>query len=366
MTRSLPPADPPLHNLDSPVFHRAGQMSIRVRQPSSPWTLALGLAFAVVLGIIVFVTLSAGRQARADNNAAKAPAPPETIAPPNPVVQLAQSQPVQPPPTPSTNAPAPVPPASPAADPSLALHAPVMVVDQSTARSTAPTTATAAAGPDHPAAQASGSAEERFEAQVVSGGVETARASRLPDLRHTVPQGTMIPAVLETAINSDLPGSVRAVVSRDIAGFDGAEVLIPRGSKLIGQYRSGMAYGQTRAFVVWSRILTPDGVSIDVGSPGTDPLGRGGLSGETDSHFFQRFGASILLSVIPVALQAALQQGNSTEVIIGSPVQASSLASAAPQPANIPVTIKVMQGTPLQVFLVRDLDFGDVAPQARK
>ena len=112
--------------------------------------------------------------------------------------------------------------------------------------------------------------------------------------------------------------------------------------------------------------MTPEGVSIDVGSPGTDPLGRGGLSGETDTHFFQRFGSSILLSVIPVALQAALQPSNSTEVIIGSPVQASSLASAAPQPANIPVTIKVMQGTPLQVFLVRDLDFGDVAGPARR
>jgi len=365
MTRALPPGDPQPPDIDSPVFHRAGQMAISVRQPSSPWTLALGIALAVVLGIIVFATLSAGRQAHADNDAPRKLVPPVVTTPVQPVMQIAQAQPVPTPPAPLPPLPAPT--AAPVAtDPSLALHAPVMVVDQSTARTTAADAPPLAAGPGHPAGQSGGSAEERFEAQVVSGGVETARASRLPDLRHTVPQGTMIPAVLETAINSDLPGSVRAVISRDVAGFDGAEVLIPRGSKLIGQYRSGMAYGQTRAFVVWSRILTPEGVSIDVGSPGTDPLGRGGLSGETDTHFFQRFGSSILLSVIPVALQAALQPSNSTEVIIGSPVQASSLASAAPQPANIPVTIKVMQGTPLQVFLVRDLDFGDVAVPARK
>jgi type IV secretion system protein VirB10 len=143
-------------------------------------------------------------------------------------------------------------------------------------------------------------------------------------------------------------------------------VLIPRGSKLIGQYRSGMAYGQTRAFVVWSRILTPDGVSIDVGgSPGTDPLGRGGLSGETDTHFFERFGSSILLSVLTAGLNLATQTSSNTAIIIGSPVQASSLATMAPQGANIPVTIKVMQGTPLEVFLVRDLDFSDIQAARR-
>jgi type IV secretion system protein VirB10 len=347
-------------DIDSPVFHRAGQMAISVRQPSSPWSLALGMAVIIVLGVITFATLSAGRQARADNTAQG-----KAVAPPAPAMALAQVQPppVQPQVVPAQPAPiaAPVPAAATEPDPSTVLHAPLMVVDQSSVRTTPPAVTTTASTDKPVSTQASGSAEERFESQVASGGVETARATRLTDLRHTVPQGTMIPAVLETAINSDLPGSVRAVVSRDVAGFDGAEVLIPRGSKLIGQYRSGMAYGQSRAFVVWSRILTPEGVSIDIGSPGADQLGRGGLSGETDSHFFQRFGGSLLLSVVPVALSAALAPSNSTQVIIGSPLQASTLAQSAPQPANIPVTIKVMQGTPLQVFLVRDLDFGEVA-----
>jgi len=120
-----------------------------------------------------------------------------------------------------------------------------------------------------------------------------------------------------------------------------------------------VAYGQHRAFVIWSRVLTPDGVSIDIGSPGTDPLGRGGLSGETDTHFFQRFGSSILLSVLSAGVAAVSRGGSDTAIIIGSPLQAQTLASQTPK-NDIPVTVKVMQGTPMSVFLTRDLDFSDV------
>ncbi|HEX4096585.1 MAG TPA: TrbI/VirB10 family protein [Caulobacteraceae bacterium] len=357
MTRIISPQSrPPAPDIESLVFQRAGQVTMQVRQPDSPWSLGLGIAVAVILGVIVFVTLSEGRQARADALAQKPQAKPPAAAP----IVLAQAAPAPLAPAVQTvPAPPPAPPVQ--NDDSTALHAPVMVVDQSTGQTTATATAAPSASGQARAAagDTGGSAEERFAAQVESGGVETSHATRLTDLRHTVPQGTVIPAVLETAINSDLPGSVRAVVSRDVTGFDGAEVLIPRGSKLIGQYRSGMAYGQSRAFVIWSRILTPDGVSIDVGSPAVDTLGRGGLAGETDTHFFERFGSSILLSAVTAGLEVAAQSGSGTSVIIGSPLQASSLASMAPQ--QIPVTIKVMQGTPLQVFLVRDLDFSGVA-----
>jgi type IV secretion system protein VirB10 len=208
------------------------------------------------------------------------------------------------------------------------------------------------------------SPEERFAARVASAGVDTARATRLRDASRTAPQGTVIAAVLETAINSDLPGGVRAVVSRDVRGFDGKEVLIPRGSKLIGQYKSAVAIGQTRAFVIWSRILTPEGVSIELDSPAGDELGRGGLSGETDNHFLHRFGAAILLSVIDIGAAAALNGGSGGNTyVIGSPVAANQVATLALQKQiDIPPTIKVAQGTPLTVFVARDLDFSGVAP----
>ncbi|HEX4097009.1 MAG TPA: TrbI/VirB10 family protein, partial [Caulobacteraceae bacterium] len=324
MTRIISPQGrPPAPDIESPVFQRAGQVTMQVRQPDSPWSLGLGIAVAVILGVIVFVTLSEGRQARADALAQKPQVKPPAAAPvvfaqaaPAPVAPAVQAVPAPPPAPPAQN------------DDSTALHAPVMVVDQSTGQTAATATAApSASGQARAASDTGGSAEERFAAQVESGGVETSHATRLTDLRHTVPQGTVIPAVLETAINSDLPGSVRAVVSRDVTGFDGSEVLIPRGSKLIGQYRSGMAYGQSRAFVIWSRILTPDGVSIDVGSPAVDTLGRGGLSGETDTHFFERFGSSILLSAVTAGLEVAAQSGSGASVIIGSPLQATSLAA---------------------------------------
>jgi type IV secretory pathway VirB10-like protein len=220
-----------------------------------------------------------------------------------------------------------------------------------------------ATAPTQAPEDAARSADERFAARVSGGGAETARAYQLRDLTRMVPQGSVIPAVLETAINSDLPGSVRGVVSRDVRSFDGSQVLIPRGSKLIGQYKSAVAIGQTRAFVVWSRLITPSGVSIDIGSPAADRLGRGGLDGEVNTHFFRRFGASILLSVINGGIGAlAASSGGDTNLIIGSPGQANRVAEIALQKEiDIPVTIKVAQGTPVQVFVARDLDFSAVS-----
>ena len=205
--------------------------------------------------------------------------------------------------------------------------------------------------------------DEQFARRVDSSQTETAYATHLTDLALVIPQGTVVPAILETGINSDLPGFVRAVVSRDVHGFDGSTVLIPRGSKLIGQYRNAVAEGSSRAFVVWSRVLTPDGVSIDIGSPAADELGRGGLQGETNTHFFQRFGAAIMLSVISAGLEAAANQNSNgnTAIVIGSPQQASNVASIALQrQIDIPPTITVPQGQPLTVFVSRDLDFSSV------
>ena len=307
---------------------------------------------ACVLGVVTFMSLSSARQAR--QPVAQAAPPPA----PKPIVIAAAAAPAPVPVLVQAAAPQVVAQVQPAPD----ARAPAMVVDFSQAPAagtvTTATTVAQAGAPGAAAADDKLSPDERFSAKVGNSNVDVAHSSRLRDLSHTAPQGTVIPAVLETAINSDLPGFVRAVVSRDVRGFDGTTVLIPRGSKLMGQYRSGVALSQTRAFVVWSRVLTPDGVSIDIGSPGTDQLGRGGIEGETDTHFFERFGSAILLSVMGAGLNALTERNTNTAIIIGSPQQASQVASIALQKnIDIPVTIKVAQGTPLQVFVTRDLDF---------
>ena len=200
------------------------------------------------------------------------------------------------------------------------------------------------------------SADDRFSDRVAAGENAPARAVRIANSSYTVPQGAIIAGVLETAINSDLPGYVRAVVSRDVMGFDGRRVLIPSGSRLIGQYRSGLAAGQSRAFIVWTRLTRPDGVTVSLGSPVTDPLGRAGLGGKVDSHFLKRFGSAILLSVVQSGLGLLQQGGNN--VIVRTADDAKSVAGIALQrDINIPPTVKVAQGTAIRIFIARDLDF---------
>lgn len=187
-----------------------------------------------------------------------------------------------------------------------------------------------------------------------TGGV--ARAVRPGDLSATIVEGTILPAVLETALNSDLPGHARAIVSRDVRSFDGSAVLVPRGSRLIGQYRSAATPGQSRAFIIWSRLIRPDGVSIDLASPAHDRIGAVGLGGDVDRHFLRRFGSALLLSV--VGALPALAEGASNTVVIGTNAEAQSAAAQALQTdARIPPTIRVPIGTPIQVFTSRDLVF---------
>ena len=190
---------------------------------------------------------------------------------------------------------------------------------------------------------------------------EHARATMLHNLSTTAPQGTLIPAVLETALNSDLPGFARAVVSRDVRSFDGSTVLIPRGSRCIGEYRSAVSLGQSRVFVIWTRILRPDGGSIQIGSNGGDELGRAGLAGKVDHHFFERFSGAVLLTVLDAAAYAAAGTP-STEVVVGQGTTGGVGGAASSfTPANIAPTIKVAQGTPIRIFVSRDLDFTPVS-----
>lgn len=350
----------------SPVYARSERLRPQVSQPNSPWTLAMGLGGVGLLGLVAFTTLSNGREAHAAQTVPLRTAHIERPAPA--YMTLAQAEPA-PAPAPQPTPPAPVAQQPTSQDPPEShWRAPAVVVDLSEANPAAPAQKLQqAAGPVATGEDTRLNPEERFAARVTGSSADTARATQMRDLGRVIPQGFVIPAVLETAIDSDLPGAVRAVVSRDVRGFDGSQVLVPRGSKLIGQYRSAAAVGQTRAFVVWSRIITPSGVSIDVGSPATDRLGRGGLAGTADTHFFERFGSSILLSLISAGVEYASRgSGNNTgntALVIGSSTQANQLATVALQKQiDIPTTIRVPQGAPVQVSVIRDLDFSGVAP----
>ncbi len=183
---------------------------------------------------------------------------------------------------------------------------------------------------------------------------------------YTITEGTVIAGVLETAIHSDLPGIVRAINSADVYSHDGSQLLIPKGSRLVGRYQSEVRRGQVRIFIIWTRLLRADGLSVMINSPGTDPLGRAGLTGDVDTHFFQIFGAAILLSIIDggldVGLEMARRQGdNSDTTIIQNDRGLNRAAELALQDSiRIQPTIHIDQGTPISILVARDLDFEGV------
>lgn len=205
---------------------------------------------------------------------------------------------------------------------------------------------------------ASGNSNDDFASRLGGVGGTAATATAMVDPKTTVTQGTLIPAVLETAIDTDVPGYVRAVVSADVRSFDGVRVLVPRSSRLIGQYKSGLQAGQKRAYVIWTRLIRPDGVSVNIASPAIGFGGETGLEGRVDSHFFERFGSAMMLSVVG-GLSAL---GGSGGVVIAGSGQ-SAAAAAIGQTGQIGPTIRVRQGEPIRVFTARDLDFSKVSTQ---
>ncbi len=126
------------------------------------------------------------------------------------------------------------------------------------------------------------------------------------DPMRTLGRGTLIPAILETAIDSEVPGGVRAVVSTDVLSSDGKRALVPRSSRLIGQYKTRRAGGQNSAYVVWTQIVRPDGIRLDIPS---------NAAGASERQFFERFDTAKLVSVI------AGQSGADLRARQGEPVR---------------------------------------------
>jgi type IV secretion system protein VirB10 len=119
-----------------------------------------------------------------------------------------------------------------------------------------------------------------------------------------------------------------------------------------------MQAGQKRVYVIWTRLIRPDGVSVNIGSPAIGFGGETGLEGKVSTHFFERFGSAMLLSVVG-GLSALT--GNAS-VIIGGGGQ-SAAATAVGQTGQIGPTIRVRQGEPIRIFTARDLDFSKVASE---
>jgi len=180
-----------------------------------------------------------------------------------------------------------------------------------------------------------------------------------------VKAGSIIPAALITALNSDLPGEIIAQVTEGV--FDhatGRTLLIPQGARLVGKYDSQVAYGQNRALIVWNRIILPDGRSIDLGvMTGADLSGASGLADQVDSHISPMMRAIALSTAITVGgaiaeNSAARSSGNLVlnDAAGGVSSQASQVGQRfVDRELNRQPTIKVRPGWPLTVLVSKDL-----------
>ena len=211
-------------------------------------------------------------------------------------------------------------------------------------------------GPYRPGAASPNELATRLQATPVNA----VGATVLPHQPYLLTKGNTVPCVLQTAMDSTLPGFVTCKLPNDVIGKTGI-TLLDSGTLVVGETHGGMQQGQSRLFVLWTRAETPAGVVINLDSPAADPLGRAGFDGEVDSHFWSRLGGALLLSVVQGGLQAgvaAVSPQGGTNINTGAVdgVAAESLRNSV----NIRPTLKKNQGELVSIFVARDLDFSQV------
>lgn len=226
-----------------------------------------------------------------------------------------------------------------------------------------------ASRPAPPAEPAAGGKDYRqFDVQGQGDRWRLDSRAEAPRSPYELRAGFIVPAVLISGVNSDLPGQIVAQVSQDV--FDtatGKWRLIPQGSRLVGQYSSDIAYGQSRVLVAWQRIVFPDGKAMDIGSmPGADSAGYAGFRDQVNNHYFRLFSSAFLMSGITAGIAMSQPQTLS----LGTRQSASSAMSEAlgqqlgqvtaqliARNMNIAPTLEIRPGYRFNVIVTKDLTF---------
>jgi type IV secretion system protein VirB10 len=327
-----------------------------------------GLVLAVTLSFIWLRQLSREEKGKHDANAQPVFGMGEQLRP----APLAQ------PPMPSPTIPMPAEAPAPSLFPMPAEQAPSETAASSAILAyaggggSAPTTpspqsaAVPAPAPTAAAPPAESQQQTALSARLHPTVLEPTKARLLPHPDFLLTKGTMIPCILQTAINTQLAGFVKCVTPADTRSTTGNVVLLDKGTLLVGEIEHGLQNGENRVFVLWDRAETPDHAIVTLASPGTDELGRSGLPGAVDTHFWDRFGSAIMLSVIQTGLQAGSNVAGNSNSSNGVQIQSfqsngQELANTAlVNSINIPPTLEKNQGDDIAIFVARDLDFSDI------
>ena len=188
-----------------------------------------------------------------------------------------------------------------------------------------------------------------------------------PRTPYEIRTGTLIPAVLQTGINSDLPGTVIAHVSQNV--YDtatGRHLVIPQGTKLIGEYNSNIIFGQERVLMAWQRLIFPDGKALDMGTmPAADVAGYSGFSDQVNHHYFRIFANAFLLSGVIASIDISQNDKGSGNSQRASDSMSESLGQVLGQAVaqmlmknlNIAPTIEIRQGYRFNVLVTKDIPF---------
>jgi len=244
-----------------------------------------------------------------------------------------------------------------------ALNAPVLAYGSGTTVAGPPSQAVDARAVT-PAADEQAPSADPLASRLTASHLGAADASLMPHPNLTIPAGTLIPCTLQTAIDSGLPGFVTCVLPQAVRGATGTVTLLDRGTKVLGEIQGGLVRGEDRLFILWTQARTPQGVLIDLASPAAGPVGRAGVAGAVDYHFWKRFGAAMMFTVLGGSLQAganAVQGGSgNTYFEYFQPATGQVANTALEAQINIPPTLRKNQGDSVSIFVARNLNFSKV------
>jgi type IV secretion system protein VirB10 len=193
--------------------------------------------------------------------------------------------------------------------------------------------------------------------------------------KYEIKTGTVIPGIMISGVNSDLPGTLIAQVSQSV--YDtatGRSLLIPQGSRLYGVYDSRVVYGQSRVLIAWNRVIFPDGSSVTLGAmPGADMAGYAGFTDKIDNHYMRIFGSAILMSFITGGMAYAVdsaantttnQNGNSNSTTVQDEMTAALAAQLGQatlqmlqKNLNIKPTLEIRPGYQFNITVTKDVVF---------
>lgn len=330
---------------------------------------------AGIVGILILMILLVWRNTAGSGPAPKAPREETVVIPELPQAQQVTA--ATPEPIPLAQDIAPLPPLPPPPPPPPARE----IEENATARVPSIVDRRIAAGAD--AAPAQGAAGDPYIQAMLAGmpGAQAAQPQQ-PSEPSTVAQflanpdglmvrGTYIRCVLETRIITDVPGYTSCVVTEPIYSINGRRLLLPKGSKMLGSYN--MEPAGPRVSVIWDRITTPSGIDVSMASPGIDNLGGAGHPGHYSAHWPSRMAAALMISLVGDAFAyAAAEYGPETTtvsngIITQAPFESGTARTmerlanqALDKAANRPATVTINQGTVVNVYVAKDVDFAGV------